>query len=67
MNPPRVKSISAEERKQWEKHNLDTLREWRAISFTEKIRMVEGIVEVARSIHGGKLPPSPDEHGEAPL
>ena len=64
MSAPKVKRISAEERKLWEQHNIETLREWRAIPFTTKIEMLEGMEEVARSFHGGKLPPSPDEHEE---
>jgi hypothetical protein len=61
MNLPTVKPISAEERKLWEKHNIDTLREWRAIPFTKKIQMVEEMEELARSMHGGNLPESPSE------
>jgi hypothetical protein len=64
MNLPAVNPISAADRKLWEEHNIATLREWRAIPFTRKIQMVEEMIEVARSIHGGKLPPSPDEHDE---
>lgn len=62
MNLPAVKSISPLERKLWEEHNIATLREWRAVPFTRKIQMVEEMIEVARSIHGGKLSRSPDEH-----
>jgi hypothetical protein len=61
MSNPSVKPISAEDRKLWEQHNIATLREWRAIPFTQKIQMVEEMEEVARSIHGGKLPEAPSE------
>jgi hypothetical protein len=64
MSAPKVKSIAPEERKLWEQHNIETLREWREISFTRKIQMLEDMEEVARAFHGGKLPPSPDEHEE---
>jgi hypothetical protein len=64
MNLPTVKPISAQERKLWEKHNIDTLREWRAIPFTKKIQMVEEMEEVAKAFHGGKLPRSADEDKE---
>lgn len=49
-----VKPISARERKAWEKHNIETLREWRAISFTDKIRILEEMEDLARSTHGGQ-------------
>jgi hypothetical protein len=64
MNRPAIKKITPEERKLWEQHNIATLREWRAIPFTRKIQMVEEMTELARSMHGGKLPQSPDEHEE---
>lgn len=64
VNSPIIKEISPEERKLWEQHNIQTLREWRAIPFTTKIQMIEELEEVARAFHGGKLPPSPDEHEE---
>lgn len=59
MSAPTVKPISPEERKLWEQHNIQTLREWRAIPFTRKIQMLEDMEEVVRSIHGGKLTPRP--------
>ena len=48
----------------WRRHNIESLLEWASLPFTKKIQMVEDMIEVARSIHGGKLPPSPDEHEE---
>ena len=65
MKDTTVKPISAEERALWEKHNLDTLREWRAIPFRKKIQMVEDMEEVARSIHGGKLPVPPSQRDKS--
>jgi hypothetical protein len=59
-----INPISPEERTLWKKHNIETLREWRAIPLTKKIQMIEELEEVARSLHGGKLPPSADEHQE---
>jgi hypothetical protein len=64
MSGPKIKPISPEERKLWKQHNIDTLREWRAIPFTKKIQMLEDMEEVARAFHGGKLPRSADEHEE---
>ena len=64
MSAPTIKPISPEERKLWEAHNIQTLREWRAIPFSRKIQMLEEMEEVARAFHGGELPPSPDEHEE---
>ena len=61
MSVPKIYKISDEERKLWEEHNIQTLREWRAIPFTEKIRMVEEMEALARSIHGGELPIPPSE------
>jgi hypothetical protein len=62
MSAPTVRPISAEERKLWEQHNIETLREWASLPFTTKIQMVEELEKLARSMHGGKLPPSLDEH-----
>jgi hypothetical protein len=66
MSEPSVKPISAEDRKRWQQHNIETLREWRAIPFTRKIQMVEELEEVARSIHGGNLPEAPSERQNGP-
>ena len=41
----------------WRRHNIESLLEWASLPFTKKIQMVEDMIEVARSIHGGKLPP----------
>jgi hypothetical protein len=64
MSVPKIHKISDEERKLWREHNLQTLREWRAIPFAQKIRMVEEMEELARSIHGGELPMPPSERAE---
>ncbi|MEP6699497.1 MAG: hypothetical protein ABJB09_07185 [Verrucomicrobiota bacterium] len=63
MNAPTLKPISAQERERWEKHNIETLREWRAIPFEQKIRMIEDMEDFARSMHGGILPAEPPERG----
>jgi hypothetical protein len=65
MNEPGIREISAEERKLWEEHNLQTLREWRAIPFTQKIQMVEEMEELARAMHGGQIPIPPSERTKA--
>jgi hypothetical protein len=62
VSAPAIKPISPEERKLWEKHNIETLSEWRAIPLTKKIQMIEELEEIVRSMHGGKLPSSTDEH-----
>ncbi len=57
--------ISREQEKEmWRQQNIADLLYWADFPFTEKIKMIEGMEEVARSIHGGKLPSSPDEHCE---
>ncbi len=61
MSAPSIRPISPEERKLWEKHNLDTLREWRALSFTDKIRMLEEMEELVRAFPGGRLPRTANE------
>jgi hypothetical protein len=63
MSAPNIKAISAEDRKRWERQNLADLLYWADLPFTDKIRMLEELEEVARAFHGGKLPRSPDEHG----
>jgi hypothetical protein len=62
MNRTSIKPISAEDRKRWERQNLADLLYWADLPFTTKIQMLEDMEEVARAFHGGKLPPSPDEH-----
>jgi hypothetical protein len=64
MSAPKVKPITAKERKLWEQHNVETLREWAALPFAEKIKMVEELEKLARSIHGEKFLSSTDEHLE---
>lgn len=59
------RTISPEKEKElWRQHHIDSLLEWADLPFTRKIQMLEDMVEVARAFHGGKLPPSPDEHQE---
>ena len=65
MKRPTVRPISPEDRKLWERQNLADLLYWADLPFTKKIEMIEDLEEVARSIHGGKLPRSADEHGES--
>ena len=64
MSESSIKPISPEDRKLWEKQNLADLLYWADLPFTQKIQMLEDLEEVARAFHGGKLPPSPDEHQE---
>jgi hypothetical protein len=64
MKPPTIYPISEREREMWKKQNIADLLYYVDYSLTDKIKMVEGMVEVARSMHAGKLPPSPDEHQE---
>lgn len=64
MSAPIIHPISDEDRKLWEKQNIADLLETADLPFTRKIQMLEDMDEVIRSIHHGKLPPSPDEHEE---
>jgi hypothetical protein len=59
-----LRTISEKERELWKRHNIESLLEWADLPFTKKIQMLEEMEEVARAFHGGKLPPSPDEHEE---
>jgi hypothetical protein len=60
-----MKTPSATEEKElWRQHNIASLLECTSLPFTRKIQMLEEMEEVIRSIHKGKLPPSPDEHDE---
>lgn len=64
MSAPKIYPISDRERERWRKQNIADSLYCVDLSFATKIKMVEGIIEVARSIHGEKLPPSMDEHQE---
>ena len=64
MSAPKIYPISDREREMWRKQNIADSLYYVDLPFTAKIEMVEGIIEVARSIHGGKLPKSMDEHEE---
>ena len=59
-----MNKISTAEKELWQRHNIESLLEWASLPFTRKIQMLEEMEEVARSIHKGKLPRSPDEHDE---
>jgi hypothetical protein len=65
MSGPTIKPISAEDRKRWKQQNLADLLYWADLPFTKKIQMLEELENVVRSMHGGKLPPSADEHEES--
>lgn len=64
MNKASSKLSPAEEKEAWRRHHIESLLEWADLPLTKKIQMLEEMEQVARSIHGGKLPPSPDEHEE---
>lgn len=53
-----------QEKAAWRKHRIESLVEWANLPLTRRVQMLEEMEEVARSIHGGKLPLSPDEHEE---
>ena len=59
-----MNKISTEEKELWRRQNIADLLDWADLPFTRKIQMLEEMEEVARSIHKGKLPRSPDEHEE---
>ena len=57
--------LSPEKEKElWRQQNIESLLECASLPFAEKIQMVENMIDVVRAFHGGKLPPSPDEHEE---
>jgi hypothetical protein len=64
VNKASSKLSPAEEKEAWRRHRIESLLEWADLPLTKKIQMLEEMEQVARSIHGGKLPPSPDEHEE---
>ena len=64
MSEPTIYEISDEDRKRWRLQNIADLLRDADLPFTTKIEMIEGLIEIARSMHGGKLPRSPDEHTE---
>lgn len=53
-----------QEREMWRNQNRDDLLYWASLSLATKIELIEGLEEVARAFHGGKLPRSADEHEE---
>ncbi len=59
-----MNKISTEEKELWRRQNIADLLDWADLPFTRKIQMLEEMEEVARSIHKGKLPRTPDEHEE---
>ena len=52
------------ERAMWREQNRKDLLDWASLPLGKKIELVERMVQLARSMHGGKLPKSPDEHEE---
>ena len=46
-----------QERAAWDAHRREQLLYWHSFPLTKKIRMLEDMEEVAKSMHGGKLPP----------
>jgi hypothetical protein len=64
MSAPLIYPISDEDRQLWAEQNIADLLETADLPFARKIQMLEEMDEVIRSIHQGKLPPSPDEHAE---
>jgi hypothetical protein len=64
VNKASSKLSPADEKEAWRRHHIESLLEWADLPLTKKIQMLEEMEQVARSIHGGKLPPSPDEHEE---
>lgn len=65
MSDPKIKVITPEEREMWERQNLADLLYYADLPFTKKIQMLEDMEEVAKSIHGGKLPPPPSDRRNA--
>ncbi len=56
MNDSIVRPVSLEERKIWKQQNLADLLYWADLPLTKKIQMLEDMEEVAKALHGGKLP-----------
>jgi len=52
------------EREMWDAHRREQLLHWASFTLTQKIQMLEEMEEVAKSMHGGKLPPRPSESGK---
>ncbi|MGI8438564.1 MAG: hypothetical protein ACR2NX_16960 [Chthoniobacterales bacterium] len=54
--------ISGErEKEMWARQNLADLLYHADLPLTKKIQMLEDMEELAKSMHGGKLPKSPEE------
>jgi hypothetical protein len=62
--PVKFRTYSEHEKELWRRHHIASLLESADLPFTQKIRMLEELEEVARAFHGGKLPRSADEHEE---
>jgi hypothetical protein len=45
----------AEERAAWQRHNLDQLRQWRDLTFRQKLQSIESMGEFARHIEAMRL------------
>jgi len=61
VNKSTIKPISPEDRKLWDRQNLADLLYWADLPFSRKLQMLEDMEELAKSMHGGKLPPPPPE------
>ena len=61
MSEPIIKPITPHERELWERQNLADLLYHADLPLTKKIQMLEEMEELAKSMHGGKLPTSPEE------
>ena len=64
MNKALNKSLPSAEKELWRRHHIESLLSWAGLSLTKKIEMLEEMEKLARSMHGGKLPRSADEHEE---
>jgi hypothetical protein len=61
----KASALSAEKEKElWRRHHIESLLSWADLPLKTKIQMLEEMEEVARALHRGKLPRSPDEHEE---
>ena len=63
MSKSTIKVITPEERELWKRQNLADLLFHADLPLTKKIQMLEDMEELAKSMHGGKLPVPPSEQG----
>ncbi len=52
---------AAQEKEMWERQNLADLLYHADLPLTKKIQMLEDMEEVAKSMHHGRLPKSPEQ------